>query len=82
MKTIETDITVMPDGKAVVELRLPFAISPGKHRAVVMVDEGGADDRREATIAQLPVEMPIHDFGPWPADLSLRREDLYGDHGR
>lgn len=27
-------------------------------------------------------DWPVHDSGPWPADLSLRREDLYGDDGR
>ena len=76
MKTIETDITVTPDGIAVVELRLPPTIPPGKHRAVVMVDEG------EAAATRLPIELPVHDFGPWPANLSLHREDLYDDHGR
>jgi hypothetical protein len=82
MRTIETDITVAPDGKAVVELQLPATVSAGKHRAVVVLDEGEADDRRTAAEARPSVEMPIHDFGPWPANLSLRREDLYGDHGR
>ena len=27
-------------------------------------------------------EWPVDDLGAWPADLSLRREDLYGDDGR
>lgn len=37
---------------------------------------------------QLPTEpfdvddLPVHDLGPWPEGLSLRREDLYGDDGR
>jgi hypothetical protein len=26
--------------------------------------------------------FPVHDFGPWPENLSLRREDLYGDDER
>ena len=26
--------------------------------------------------------FPPHDAGPWPAGLSLRREDLYDDRGR
>jgi len=82
MRTIETDITVAPDGKAVVELQLPATVSAGKHRAVVMVDEAAVDDRLTTAKARPPIEMPVHDFGPWPADLSLRREDLYGDHGR
>jgi hypothetical protein len=76
MRSIETDITVTLDGKAVVELRLPSTISPGKHRAVVMVDES------ESAVAPPPIELPVHDFGPWPTNLSLHRENLYGDHGR
>jgi len=26
--------------------------------------------------------FPVIDVGPWPEDLSLRREDIYGDDGR
>jgi hypothetical protein len=26
--------------------------------------------------------LPVHDLGPWPEGLSLRREDMYGDDGR
>ena len=29
-----------------------------------------------------PLDLPVHDFGPWPEGLSLRREDLYADWGR
>ena len=76
MKTIETDIVVAADGKAVVELWLPPTVPPGKHRVLVMVDEAGQ------AAPTTPVELPVHDLGPWPANLSLNREDLYGDHGR
>lgn len=27
-------------------------------------------------------DFPVDQVGPWPKDLSLRREDLYGDDGR
>lgn len=27
-------------------------------------------------------DFPVRSFGSWPEDLSLRREDLYGDEGR
>ena len=27
-------------------------------------------------------DLPVHDLGPWPEGLSLRREDMYGDDGR
>ena len=29
-----------------------------------------------------PLDFPTDDLGPWPEDLSLRREDMYGDDGR
>lgn len=28
------------------------------------------------------LDFPTDDLGPWPEDLSLRREDMYGDDGR
>lgn len=27
-------------------------------------------------------DFPVRSFGSWPEDLSLRREDMYGDEGR
>ena len=34
------------------------------------------------TTAREPLDFPVDDLGPWPEDLSLRREDMYGDDGR
>ena len=28
------------------------------------------------------LDFPVDDLGPWPADLSLRREDMYDGDGR
>lgn len=28
------------------------------------------------------LDWPVHDCGPWPTGLTLRREDIYGDDGR
>lgn len=79
MKTIETSITVSHDGTAIFELRLPTDVPAGRHRAVVVVD-----DRVAGAIAGSPLNsgLPVHDVGPWPEGLSLRREDFYGDDGR
>ena len=27
-------------------------------------------------------DFPVDDLGPWPAKLTLRREDMYGDNER
>ena len=75
MRTIETRGTVSPDGQ--LSVRVPADIPPGEHQVVVVIEE--------QTVARgnrpLPA-FPVLDLGPWPGDLSLRREDLYGDDGR
>jgi hypothetical protein len=74
MKSIETTATVTPD--RTLTIRLPVDVTPGEHRIVVVIDESLIDGRRP------PLDLPVHDLGPWPEGLSLRREDLYGDDGR
>ena len=81
MRAIETEMSVAADGKAVIELQLPLTVTAGRHRAVVVLDERQADENRVASPI-CPVDLPVHDFGPWPVDLSLKREHLYGDQGR
>jgi hypothetical protein len=73
MKTIELTAVVGPDRKLIVQL--PADIAPGEHRVVVVIETPGA---RSTPMAG----WPAHDVGPWPEDLSLRREDMYGDGGR
>jgi hypothetical protein len=82
MRAIETEMSVAADGKAVIELQVPSTVTAGKHRAVVVLDERQADDDRAATVVHLPLDLPVHDFGPWPVGLSLQREQLYGEQGR
>lgn len=79
MRTIETAISVNPDGSAVLELQLPESVSAGVHRAVVIVDEQPAavGQHVDAPPALLPLT-----FEGWPKDCTFRREDLYGDDGR
>lgn len=42
--------------------------------------------RRQAKPAagrqRAPFDFPVISVGHWPEDLSLRREDMYGDDGR
>ena len=74
MRTIETTATVTNDGKITVQV--PPDILPGEHRVVVVIDEQLVKKERP------PLDLLAHDYGPWPADLSLRREDMYDDWGR
>lgn len=75
MRTIETTATVTPDGTLVA--RVPSDIAPGEHQVVLVIAE-----RIEEPGERPPLDLPVHDFGPWPADLPLRREDMYDDWGR
>lgn len=74
MKTIETTAVVGNDRQMTVQL--PDDVSPGTHRVVVVIDEPTIRAVRSLN------NFPTIDVGPWPNDLSLRREDMYGDHGR
>ena len=75
MRTIEIMTTVGPDGT--LTTHVPTDISPGEHRVVLVIEE-----KPRARAERLPLDFPVHDLGLWPANLSLRREDLYGDFGR
>jgi len=78
MKTIETDVIVTPDGRARIDLDVSADVQPGRHRAVVVLDERPAPSVSKRSLA----DFPVHDFGPWPEALSLRRTDFYGDDER
>jgi hypothetical protein len=73
MKSIQTILTVGPDRTAVVQL--PDDVSPGRHAAVVLIDTGSVAPEKSGR----SLDLPAHDVGPWPGDVTFRREDLYGD---
>ncbi len=74
MKTIETLATVTRDGQ--LAARVPADILPGEHRVILVIEEEPLPQRRP------PGPFPVIHVDAWPEDLSLRREDLYGDDGR
>jgi len=78
MKTIETTITVLPDGSIQIPPRPD--LPSGEHRAVLVVDEARlvpplASERE-------PLRLKMIDMPGWPIDARFRREDLYDDDGR
>jgi hypothetical protein len=75
MRTIETTAVIEPDGRLF--LQLPPDIPPGQRRIVLVID-----DQLPVETTRPPLDFPVDDYGPWPANLSLRREDLYDDFGR
>ncbi len=80
MKTIATTATVLPGGKVTVQL--PADIPPGEHQIVLVIDEQPVSEKPVAKKERPPLNFPVDSYGSWPADLSLRREDMYGDSGR
>ncbi len=76
MTVIATRITVSPDGAISTSIPLPA----GEYEAAITVH-----DQPVRQLPTLPFDvdaLPVHDLGPWPEGLSLRREDMYGDDGR
>lgn len=80
MKTIETTVTVTEDGKLI--MQLPPDIPPGEHQIVLVIDEKPAPEKSSTNKERPPFNFPVDYYGPWPANLSLRREDMYDDWGR
>jgi hypothetical protein len=73
MRALEVTITVAQDGTT--QVQSPVDLPPGTHAAVLVVEE--------PVPARTPKPpFPVIDIGPWPTDLSLRREDMDGDDGR
>jgi hypothetical protein len=75
MTVITTRITVSTDGAISAAAPLPA----GDYIATIEMHE--APQRQMPTHPLDMDDLPVHDLGPWPKGLSLRREDLYGDDG-
>ncbi|MBW4627983.1 MAG: hypothetical protein KME49_21345 [Brasilonema octagenarum HA4186-MV1] len=80
MKIIETIATVTEDGK--ITIQLPPDIPAGEHQVVVVIDEQVLPKKPEIKEKRPPLNFPVDNYGSWPENLSLRREDMYDDWGR
>ncbi len=80
MKTISVTGTVTPEGK--VTLQLPADIPAGEHEFLVVIDEKSLSEKPQTKKKLPPLDFPVIHVGSWPENLSLRREDMYGDWGR
>jgi hypothetical protein len=74
VRTIQTTVRVEPGGTIAVSA--PADLPAGDYRVVITLEAEGAGAGRP-----LP-PFPVDDYGPWPSDLTLRREDMYDDGGR
>lgn len=75
MHTIQTRASVTADHQ--LTLSLPPDIAAGEYKVVVVLEA-----QPQPIKLQKPFEFPVDDYGPWPIDLSLRREDMYGEFER
>jgi len=75
MRTIETTATVTNDGK--MTMQVPLDIPEGEHRVVVVIEEQPAKKGKRP-----PLDFPVDNWGPWPENLSVKREDMYDEWGR
>jgi hypothetical protein len=80
MKTIETIATVTTDGKITVQL--PPDIPAGQHKIVIIIEEKPVAETVESQQKRSPLNFPVDNYGSWPENLSLRREEMYDDWGR
>lgn len=80
MQTIETTIVIDPSGQVILQWQVPPDLVPGEYRAVVVLE--ALPVTSEVKKKRPPLDFPVRDWGPWPENLSLRREDMYGDDER
>jgi hypothetical protein len=78
MNDIRTRIHVGSDHR--ITGTAPAEVPPGEHDATITV---ATPLVRQRSGKPFDVnELLTIDLGPWPAGISLRREDMYGDDGR
>jgi hypothetical protein len=72
MDTVVVELHVDSEGR--ITGRAPLTLASGDYRAT------SAPESNAPSATKL--FWQVHDPEPWPDDLSLRREDLYGEDGR
>jgi hypothetical protein len=74
MKTIQTTAIVSPEHQLTIQV--PPDIQAGEYKVVLVLEETPAKKKRQS------FKFPVDDYGSLLTELSLRREDTYGDFGR
>nr|WP_294517271.1 hypothetical protein [uncultured Rhodopila sp.] len=78
MTVVTARITVAADGT--ISGHAPGQVPAAEHDArITVADEPARQQPNEPFNLDA---LPSRDLGPWPAGLSLHREDLYADDGR
>lgn len=72
MPVVLTRIRIAPDGT--ISGQAPREVPPGEYQAPIRLPDSQQPNP--------PLDLPLHDCGPWPAGFSVRREEIYEDDGR
>ena len=72
MKKIETSVSVAADGHLEFGERVETDLPPGRHRAVVLVEEPAGKPSGKGGF-----QWKMVDFSAWPADARFTREEIY-----
>ncbi len=75
MKTIALRIQVTPDGQVVTPALTDIA--PGEYDAVLVLETLPTPSKQRPSQT-----LHVFQIDTWPAHMTLRREDEYGDDGR
>jgi hypothetical protein len=67
--------TIRVDADGTISGKAPRGVPPGEYEAPIDVSEQKPKPRRKR------LDLPSHD-AHWDDNVSLRREDIYGDEGR
>jgi hypothetical protein len=77
MHVIETAGLITSDGTLQVVAQVSAQIPPGECRVLVVIEEGSRPPSPPPAL-----DLPVLPVTSWPENLSLHREDIYGDWDR
>ena len=80
LHTIDTVVEIEADRRLIVQL--PADVPLGRHRVVAVLDEAAAAPPARPAPAGEAWSFPVLTEAQWPADMPLRREEMYDDNGR
>lgn len=68
MRALQLTATIADDHE--LKIQLPSDIVSGEYQIVLVLEEQPNQEQHK------PFQFPVDDYGPWPVNLSLRREDM------
>ncbi len=82
MKTIEMELNVVPNGKSVMEILFPPDVIPGKHKAILIIEDEPLAKEKENVVFDLNQVFSKYNVSLLNPLDTFRRENIYDDDGR